>query len=47
MKRLREEDGVELADEDDDEAGWAGWDVRSERSDVMYVKGRPEEVRGR
>ena len=27
MKRLREEDGVELADEDDDEAGWAGWDI--------------------
>ena len=33
MKKLREEEGVELADEDNDEAGWEGWDVESDSSE--------------
>ncbi|KAF4615384.1 hypothetical protein D9613_002888 [Agrocybe pediades] len=33
LQHLREEDGVELGDEDEDEEAWNGWDIDSEESD--------------
>jgi len=33
LQQLRQEDGVELGEDDDDDAMWNGWDIDSEESD--------------
>ncbi len=33
MKKLRDEEGVDLDDAEDDDAGWEGWDVESDSSE--------------
>ena len=33
LKKLREEDGIEVDEEEDDVAAWEGWDVESDSSE--------------